>query len=51
MALVVAALLHDGVAFVTPTRWKGETLGRLVFLHPDTGTDVIAEILSRLLER
>ena len=45
------ALLHDGVAFVTPTRWKGETLGRLVFLHPETGTEVIEEILSRLLER
>ena len=33
-------LLQDGVAFVTPTRWKGETLGRLVFLHPETGTEV-----------
>jgi glutamate/tyrosine decarboxylase-like PLP-dependent enzyme len=43
------ALLHDGVAFVTPTRWKGETLGRLVFLHPETGTDVIEEILARLV--
>jgi glutamate/tyrosine decarboxylase-like PLP-dependent enzyme len=43
------ALLQDGVAFVTPTRWKGETLGRLVFLHPDTGTDVIEEILVRLV--
>jgi glutamate/tyrosine decarboxylase-like PLP-dependent enzyme len=44
-------LLHDGVAFVTSTRWKGETLGRLVFLHPETGTEVIEEILSRLLDR
>jgi aromatic-L-amino-acid/L-tryptophan decarboxylase len=43
------ALLDDGVAFVTPTRWKGETLGRLVFLHPETGTDVIEEILVRLV--
>ncbi len=41
-------LLEDGVAFVTPTRWKGETLGRLVFLHPETGTEVVEEILARL---
>jgi glutamate/tyrosine decarboxylase-like PLP-dependent enzyme len=42
------ALLEDGVAFVTPTRWKGETLGRLVFLHPETDKAVIEEILARL---
>jgi hypothetical protein len=36
------------VAFVTPTRWKGETLGRLVFLHPETDKAVIEEILARL---
>ena len=41
-------LLEDGVAFVTPTRWKGETLGRLVFLHPETGTEVVEEIVGRL---
>ena len=41
-------LLADGVAFVTPTRWKGETVGRLVFLHPETGAEVVEEILARL---
>jgi glutamate/tyrosine decarboxylase-like PLP-dependent enzyme len=41
-------LLADGVAFVTPTRWRGETLGRLVFLHPDTETAVVDEVLARL---
>ncbi len=41
-------LLDDGVAFVTPTRWKGETVGRLVFLHPDTDLAVVDEVLARL---
>ena len=41
-------LLDDGVAFVTPTRWKGETVGRLVFLHPDTELAVVDEVLTRL---
>ena len=41
-------LLHDGVAFVTPTRWKGETVGRLVFLHPDAELEVVDEVLARL---
>ena len=43
-----SGLLADGVAFVTPTRWKGETLGRLVFLHPETEMAVVEEILDRL---
>ena len=41
-------LLDDGVAFVTPTRWKGETVGRLVFLHPHTEPGVVEEVLARL---
>jgi glutamate/tyrosine decarboxylase-like PLP-dependent enzyme len=41
-------LQEDGVAFVTPTRWKGETVGRLVFLHPDTDRAVVEEVLARL---
>jgi glutamate/tyrosine decarboxylase-like PLP-dependent enzyme len=41
-------LLADGVAFVTPTRWKGEPVGRLVFLHPATDLAVVDEILRRL---
>ena len=36
------------MAFVTPTRWKGETVGRLVFLHPDTEAEVVEEVLARL---
>jgi aromatic-L-amino-acid/L-tryptophan decarboxylase len=41
-------LLADGVAFVTPTVWLGETVGRLVFLHPSTDESVIDETLARL---
>lgn len=43
------ALLADGVAFVAPSRWRGETVGRLVFLHPATPPSVIDEIAHRLL--
>ena len=48
---VACGLLDDGVAFVTPTRWKGETVGRLVFLHPDTEPAVVEEVLARLRTR
>jgi glutamate/tyrosine decarboxylase-like PLP-dependent enzyme len=41
-------LLDDGVAFVTPTRWKGEPVGRLVFLHPGTDLAVVDEVLAAL---
>ena len=43
-----AAKLHvDGVAFVPPSKWDGETVGRLVFLHPDTSIDLVREVLAR----
>lgn len=42
------SLLDDGVAFVAPTTFKGEPVGRLVFLHPDTSDDTIVEIVARL---
>ncbi|HEV2427459.1 MAG TPA: pyridoxal-dependent decarboxylase [Acidimicrobiales bacterium] len=29
-------MLRDQLAFVTPTKWEGETVGRLAFLHPNT---------------
>jgi aromatic-L-amino-acid decarboxylase len=40
-------LLADQVAFVTSTVWDGETVGRLVFLHPGTTRDMVAELLER----
>src|SRR5262245_35515368 len=30
------ALLAEGVAFIPPTKWEGETVGRFAFLHPHT---------------
>jgi glutamate/tyrosine decarboxylase-like PLP-dependent enzyme len=40
-------LLEAGIAFVPPSTWEGETVGRLAFLHPDTTMDVVREILGR----
>jgi glutamate/tyrosine decarboxylase-like PLP-dependent enzyme len=41
-------LLASQTAFVAPTAWKGETVGRLVFLHPHTTTDIVDEVLASL---
>jgi glutamate/tyrosine decarboxylase-like PLP-dependent enzyme len=41
-------LLDDGIAFVAPTTWRGEPVGRLVFMHPLTPTAVIDEIVASL---
>jgi len=41
-------LLRDQVAFVTPTKWEGETVARFAFLHPDTSFAKITEILDSM---
>jgi glutamate/tyrosine decarboxylase-like PLP-dependent enzyme len=41
-------LLADGIAFVAPTTWRGEPVGRLVFLHPDTTVEIVDEIVATL---
>jgi glutamate/tyrosine decarboxylase-like PLP-dependent enzyme len=41
-------LLEAGIAFVAPTTWRGEPVGRLVFLHPDTTVEIIDEIVATL---
>ncbi|MCU1392779.1 MAG: aspartate aminotransferase family protein [Ilumatobacteraceae bacterium] len=41
-------LLARGVAFVAPTTWRGEPVGRLVFMHPLTPTTLIDEIVGTL---
>ena len=41
-------LLADQTAFVTPTTWHGETVARLVFLHPDTTVDLVEELLATM---
>ena len=40
-----ARLLAEQIAFVTPTRWHGEPVARLAFLHPETTLDIVDEIL------
>ena len=43
-----AQRLHqDQVAFIPPTKWEGETVGRFAFLHPHTHLDLIREVLAR----
>ena len=45
----VGAQLHrDQVAFIPPTKWEDETVGRFAFLHPDTSLDLVREILDRM---
>ena len=41
-------LLADQIAFVTPTKWEGETVGRLAFLHPDTTDELVAQIFETM---
>lgn len=43
-----ARLLEAGVAFVAPTTWRGEAVGRLVFMHPLTPLSLIDEIVASL---
>jgi glutamate/tyrosine decarboxylase-like PLP-dependent enzyme len=43
-----ATRLHDDqVAFIPPTKWEGETVGRFAFLHPQTPIELVHEILNR----
>jgi aromatic-L-amino-acid/L-tryptophan decarboxylase len=43
-----AQALHDEeIAFIPPTKWEGETVGRFAFLHPHTTMDLVEEILDR----
>ncbi len=42
------ALLDDQVAFAQPTRWDGETVARLAFLHPQTPMSLVRQILDRM---
>jgi aromatic-L-amino-acid decarboxylase len=43
-----AALLRAGTAFVAPTTWRGEPVGRVVFLHPDTPDSIVEELVASL---
>ncbi len=39
-------LHRDEIAFIPPTKWEGETVGRFAFLHPDTTLDIVREVLA-----
>ncbi len=41
-----ARLLDEQIAFVTPSRWHGEPVARLAFLHPETTLDIVDEMLD-----
>ena len=41
-------LLREGVAFVAPSTYKGEAVGRLVFMHPRTPPSIIGELMHTL---
>ncbi|HEY8081465.1 MAG TPA: pyridoxal-dependent decarboxylase [Acidimicrobiales bacterium] len=41
-------LLAEQVAFVTPTKWEGETVARFAFLHPDTSIGIVREVLDSM---
>ncbi|MCU1361198.1 MAG: aspartate aminotransferase family protein, partial [Ilumatobacteraceae bacterium] len=41
-------LLDDGIAFVAPSTYRGEPVGRLVFMHPRTPASIIDEIMVSL---
>jgi glutamate/tyrosine decarboxylase-like PLP-dependent enzyme len=43
-----AELLDEQVALVTSTKWEGRTVGRLVFLHPRTTRELVAQVLAAM---
>ena len=41
-------LLSEQRAFVTSSKWRGETVGRLAFLHPATTLEMVDEVIAAL---
>jgi aromatic-L-amino-acid decarboxylase len=41
-------LLLDQIAFVTPTKWEGETVARFAFLHPNTTRETVDDIVESM---
>lgn len=41
------ALHNEQIAFIPPSKWEGETIGRFAFLHPHTPRELVQEILDR----
>ena len=44
-----AGLLRDQVAFVAPSTYRAEPMGRLVFMHPRTPLSIVEELMSSLV--
>jgi len=40
-------LHREEMAFIPPSAWEGEVVGRFAFLHPHTPMDLVCEILDR----
>jgi aromatic-L-amino-acid decarboxylase len=40
--------LDEGIAFVAPSTYRGETVGRLVFMHPRTPLTIVDQIITTL---
>jgi hypothetical protein len=41
-------LLRSGTAFVAPSTYKGEPVGRVVFMHPRTPESIVGELMLSL---
>lgn len=41
-------LLEKQIAFVTPTTWQGETVGRFAFINPNTTIEMVKEVIAEL---
>jgi glutamate/tyrosine decarboxylase-like PLP-dependent enzyme len=41
------ALHREEIAFVPPSKWESETVGRFAFLHPHTTMEIVREVLAR----
>jgi len=41
-------LIESQTAFVTPTSWQGETVGRFAFVHPGTTIDMVKEVFANI---
>ena len=39
-------LIESQTAFVTPTSWQGETVGRFAFVHPGTTLEIVKEVFA-----
>jgi len=39
-------LIESQTAFVTPTSWQGETVGRFAFVHPGTTLEMVKEVFA-----